>query len=125
MATSNHALCDKFERLLWAFLDGDMPERERIFWEQHLGACDQCSAKRDEARAQELAYERLPDYAPSESLLAELIERAYAPGHLKRTWQRIKKRFPGQRIWKSSLVGAVVLLGGVLLFTVFRQRRST
>ena len=124
MATGNNALCDKFERLLWAFIDGDMPERERIFWEQHLGVCDQCSAKRDEARAVELAYGRIPDQEPSESLLSELLERVYSPGYLRRAYQRLTKRLPGRRIWKSSLVGAVVLLGGVLLFTVFRQRRS-
>ncbi|MDP6040790.1 MAG: zf-HC2 domain-containing protein, partial [Candidatus Latescibacteria bacterium] len=96
MAKNN--TCREFEQIVWLFLDGDMSERERIFWEQHVSSCDTCCAIRDEIRAVELAYHGLPDQEPPEAILSELRNRLYQPGRVRRLFHNLRNRIPGQRL---------------------------
>lgn len=122
--TENDKICNRFEQVLWAFLDGDMSERHRIFWETHIKECERCQTVRAEANALVLHYHDLPSYEAPEMLLQEILGKTESRNPVKRAWQHIKNRMPGRRIWQSSLIGALVLVGGFLLFTVFRQKRS-
>ncbi|MBT5833126.1 MAG: zf-HC2 domain-containing protein, partial [Candidatus Latescibacteria bacterium] len=38
----NDKICNQFDHVLWAFMDGDMSERHRIFWETHTKECERC-----------------------------------------------------------------------------------
>lgn len=116
--------CREFEQIVWLFLDGDMSEHQRIFWEQHITTCESCQTIRDEIRAVELAYHTLPDHEAPEAALAELHMHRNKHGHLQRLWQTVRNRVPGRRLWQSSLIGAVVVVGSVLLVTLVRNRRS-
>lgn len=122
MAKNN--TCREFDQIVWLFLDGDMSEHERIFWEQHISSCETCSAIRDEVRTVELTYHSLPDQEPPETVLSELRNRLYQPGRLQRLLHTLRNRVPGRRIWQSSLIGAIVVIGSVLLVTFVRHRRS-
>jgi len=122
MAKNN--TCREFEQIAWFFLDGDMSERERIFWEEHVSSCETCRAIPDEVRAVELAYHGLPYQEPPEAVLSDLRDRLYQPGRLQRFFHNLRNRIPGRRIWQSSLIGAVVVVGSVLLVTFVRHRRS-
>ena len=116
--------CSQFEQIVWLFLDGDMSERERILWEQHVSSCENCQNIRDEVRAVELAYHNLPDHDPPETALAEIYDRLKKPSHLERFFQTLRNRVPSQRLWQSSLIGAAVVIGSLLLVTLVRNRRS-
>jgi len=113
--------CSQFEQIIWLFLDGDMSERERIFWEQHVSSCEKCQSIRDEVRTVELAYHNLPDHEPPETALAEINSRLGKPGPFERFLHALRNRMPGRQ---SSLIGAAVVIGSVLLVTLVRYRRS-
>jgi len=122
---ADHAkICKRFDQVLWAFLDGDMSERHRIFWETHLKECERCQSVREEAHALVLSYHELPDYEAPEILLQEILGKAHHQNPFQRAVTYIREHMPGRRIWQSSLIGAVVLVGGFLVFTAFRQKRS-
>ena len=122
MATNE--TCREFEQIVWLFLDGDMSERQRIFWEQHITSCKTCQTIRDEVRAVELAYHNLPDHEAPESALAELHRHLNKSSHIQRFWHTLRNKVPGRRLWQSSLIGAAVVVGSVLLVTLVRNRRS-
>ena len=114
-------LCSEFEQTVWVFLDGDMPERDRIFWERHVASCKPCRAIRDEARAVELAYHGLPGRVPPNHVLSEIRNRVHKPARL---WQKLRKHMPARRLWQSSLIGATVILLSILITTFVRHQRS-
>ncbi|MBT3602239.1 MAG: zf-HC2 domain-containing protein [Candidatus Latescibacteria bacterium] len=122
----NDKICNQFDHVLWAFMDGDMSERHRIFWETHTKECERCQTLREEANALVLTYYDLPGHEAPEILLQEILGRAKSRNPIKRAWQHLRQSIPvpGQRIWQSSLIGAVVLVGGFLLVTAVRHRRS-
>lgn len=121
---STDTTCQKFDQLLWAFVDGDMSESDRIFWNQHVQNCDRCQNTLNDARALELAYQRLPEYDPPETIIMELIGKATSPNRLKRNWKHLRNHLTNRRIWQSSLLGALVVVGSVLLVNAFRHKRS-
>ena len=119
-------ICNRFDGVIWAFMDGDMSERHRIFWKNHLEECDRCQAVHEEATTLVLTYQDLPGHEAPESLLQEILGRTSQQNPIKYAWQGLGQRLPNpaRHIWQSSLIGLVLLLGGVLLVTVFRNRRS-
>lgn len=122
----NNKICNRFDQVLWAFLDGDMSERHRVFWETHLKECHRCQTIREEANALVLSYHDLPSHEAPEILLQEILGKTETHNLIKRAWQYLRDQtpLPGRRIWQSSLIGALVLVSGFLLVTVVRHRRS-
>ena len=119
-------ICSRFNQILWAFLDGDMSERHRIFWETHLKECGRCQTVREEANTLVLAYNDLPSYEAPETLLQEILGQTETRNPIKRAWKTLRQRLPKprKRVWQSSLIGAIVLFGGFLLVTAVKHRRS-
>jgi hypothetical protein len=122
----NDKICNRFDQVIWAFMDGDMSERHRIFWETHLKECARCQTIRKEANALVLTYHDLPGHEAPETLLQEILGQTESRNPIKHVWQYLRQHIPipGRRIWQSSLIGAVVLVGGFLLVTAVRHRRS-
>jgi len=120
----NDKICNRFDQVLWAFLDGDMSERHRIFWETHLKECNRCQSIREEANALVLSYHDLPGHEAPEILLQEILGKTETRNPIKRAVHYLREHVPGKRVWQSSLIGALVLVSGFLLVTVVKHRRS-
>ena len=120
----NDKICNRFDQVLWAFLDGDMSERHRIFWETHLKECERCQTIREEANALVLSYHDLPGHEAPEILLQEILGKTETRNPIKRAYHYLQEHIPGKRVWQSSLIGAIVLVSGFLLVTLVKHRRS-
>ena len=66
--------CQELVELVTDYLEGALPEAERIRFDDHLGGCDGCSAYLSQMRATIALTGRLaPEEIPPESLEALLL----------------------------------------------------
>jgi anti-sigma factor RsiW len=99
--------CQKVAEKLSVFLDGELPDVQRVLVSQHLDACEPCAA---EYRSLAAAWERLGE-----------LPRTEPRAHL---WPRIEARLAQQTVgqrwrwlgWSSSpALATVALVVGLLL----------
>ena len=83
--------CKRFERQIWAYLEGQLPDA-RAF-EAHVGACLRCQRQLEAARATSRALRALPRHRAPENLAAQVRRRiAESPAYPRLGWARVWRR---------------------------------
>src|SRR6201996_3205396 len=68
--------CSEFETLLAAYIDGDLPVRERIVFEQHAAGCPNCAEFLRDVSGAVNFLQRVPDIAPPPELITRIAYQA-------------------------------------------------
>jgi anti-sigma factor RsiW len=83
--------CKRFERQMWAYLEGQLPNAQAF--EAHLGVCPRCQRQLAAARATYRALHALPRHRAPEHLAAQVRHRlGKAPARPRVDWARVWRR---------------------------------
>lgn len=85
--------CERYERQIWAYLEGRLSSREVHAFEAHLQACPHCQRQLVAARATYRALRGLPRHRAPANLAAEVRRRlAEMPARPRVDWARVWRR---------------------------------
>jgi anti-sigma factor RsiW len=105
--------CLEVERLLDAYLDGELGSSESASLQEHIGACPACADRLADREALSRLVRRTPYYTAPEHL------RAIAPRGPRRVWMR-----PSLLAWAAT-VALVASLGGAVFLWGARSHSTT
>lgn len=66
--------CEEYDALLWAFLAGELDQKQDALVRDHLTRCTSCQRRLEQVRSIAAAARTLPDEVPSQSLCLETKE---------------------------------------------------
>src|SRR3974377_315190 len=78
--------CEKMESRILAYVDGRLPESERLDVEKHLAACAPCSLRGNEFRAVSQLLNELPVLEPSPAFDTRVHALVAAEPVAKESW---------------------------------------
>ncbi|MFH0963387.1 MAG: zf-HC2 domain-containing protein [Planctomycetota bacterium] len=67
--------CRKFQRNLWAYLDGEAPERLRLLMEEHVATCASCRREVELARKADGLLGAMEAPAPSDGFVRDVMRK--------------------------------------------------
>ncbi len=97
--------CRECELLLWAYVDDELPDDQRLTVERHLDSCSRCSRSLDQLRAFPIQKNRLQVITPPPDFTVRLMQRITPLP----TPQEIANQRQIPAIWHGPLGMAVAL----------------
>lgn len=70
-------VCREFVELVTDYLEGGLPETERLRFEAHLAECDGCEGYLDDLRSVATTLQHAPEPAPPNAETREVLLRAF------------------------------------------------
>jgi len=96
--------CKRFERQMWAYLEGQLADAQAF--EAHVGACSRCQRQLAAAQATYRALHALPRHRAPTTLSAQVRRRlAEAPARPRLDWARV-----GRRVALAPVLGLLIAL---------------
>jgi anti-sigma factor RsiW len=105
--------CPKIEALMHAALDGELGERERARFDEHLAACPACRREYEALTRAVAAFEAAPRLEPSPDFAASVMNRARLA---KARQARVRRTFARVTVAASAAAAAVAAGAWAWLF---------
>lgn len=108
--------CERFEKLLSAYLEGELAATERAEMEAHLAACPDCAELAGLMRETMAAGMGFPEIEPSPALFARLYDIPEAANRKKRVFRPVFNWLtrPSLQPVYATLTGLFIVLSFVL-----------
>ena len=111
-------LCEAFRSQVWIYIDGGLSPSERAGWDDHMQHCAHCRKTHLDALTVEDVYRNLPEYDTPEPIVQAVARHA---GEMLPRAARGWIEHPAVKRLGPSLVGAALVLGGVLFLQRYRR----
>jgi hypothetical protein len=123
MDDTNNKLCEAFESEMWLFLDHSLEEERKIFWQNHLVTCSDCSSLLKISSETIEQYNRVPLNDMQDKSFIKTIKRVTAEvnekGYKIESLKRNRSLFEIFGFYKLTFGGALVAAAIIFLFITF------
>jgi hypothetical protein len=123
MDDTNKKLCKEFESEMWLFIDHSLEEERKIFWQNHLVTCSDCSSLLKISSETIEQYNRVPLNDMQDKSFIKTIKRVTAEvnekGYKIESLKKNRSLFEIFGFYKLTFGGALVAAAIIFLFITF------
>lgn len=126
LSEEKNKLMQDFERELWFYLDGDLPESRKKFWDEHLSKNSELLEYFNETKAvlnlyQEYSFEEVEESRYNEIIWAA-TKKAGIIAKVKSIFSQAEENKPGVAISKPMLAfAAMLIIASIVLLSISRE----